>query len=191
MGDDLAAANVNRSYQLASSSIAIFTFLLFFLHPKFASGEVDALRFQATLIVMGVATFSIAFASFCYYGASLGGRIDDAERFQYSRWGDRFWLISGLTSMAQAQHLLCRFEQARQNFGEALRLALEANDLASVTIALDPLSNLEGAAGDHDRAVRLWAASEAIIAAHVPSSSRRRGRTREIPISSITSLRSK
>jgi predicted ATPase/class 3 adenylate cyclase len=76
--------------------------------------------------------------------------------------GDRFWLISGLTSMAQAQHLLGRFEQARQNFGEALRLALEANDLASVTIALDPLSNLEDAAGDHDRAVRLWAASQAI-----------------------------
>jgi tetratricopeptide (TPR) repeat protein len=65
--------------------------------------------------------------------------------------GDRFWLISGLTSMAQAQHFLGRFEQARQNFGEALRLALEANDLASVTIALGPLSNLESAAGDHDR----------------------------------------
>ena len=32
MGDDLAAANVNRSYQLAASSIAIFTFLLFFLY---------------------------------------------------------------------------------------------------------------------------------------------------------------
>ena len=52
MGDDLAAANVNRSYQLAASSIAIFTFLLFFLYPRFASGEVDALWFQATLIVM-------------------------------------------------------------------------------------------------------------------------------------------
>ena len=76
--------------------------------------------------------------------------------------GDRFWLISGLTSMAQAQHFLGRFAQARQNFGEALRLALEANDLASVTIALGPLSNLESAAGDHDRAVRLWAAAEAI-----------------------------
>jgi hypothetical protein len=34
--------------------------------------------------------------------------------------------------------------------------------LASVTVALGPLSNLEGAAGDHDRAVRLWAACEAI-----------------------------
>ena len=46
MSDDLAAANVNRSYQLAASSIAIFTFLLFFLYPRFASGQVDALRFQ-------------------------------------------------------------------------------------------------------------------------------------------------
>jgi hypothetical protein len=93
MGDDLAAANVNRSYQLAASCIAIFTFLLFFLYPRFASGEVDALRFQATLIVMGVATFSIAFASFFYYGASFGGRIDDAERARYSRRGDRCWLL--------------------------------------------------------------------------------------------------
>jgi predicted ATPase/class 3 adenylate cyclase len=76
--------------------------------------------------------------------------------------GDRFWLIGSLTSTAQAQHFLGRFQPARQNFGEALRLALEANDLASVTVALGPLSNLESAAGDHDRAVRLWAACEAI-----------------------------
>ena len=40
MTDELAAANVNRSYQLAASSIAIFTFLLFFLYPKFVSGDV-------------------------------------------------------------------------------------------------------------------------------------------------------
>jgi hypothetical protein len=41
-------------------------------------------------------------------------------------------------------------------------LALRADDLASVTVILGPLSNLEGAAGDHDRAVRLWAACESI-----------------------------
>ena len=93
MTDDLAAANVNRAYQLAASSIAIFTFLLFFLYPRFVSGDVDAWPFQATLIVMGVTTFSFAFASFYYYGASLGGRIDDAARTQYSRRGDRFWLL--------------------------------------------------------------------------------------------------
>jgi hypothetical protein len=93
MQDDLAAANVNRSYSLAATSIAIFTFVLFFLHPKFASGEAHALLFQVTLVVMGLATFSFAFASFYYYGASLGGRIDDAERALYSRRGDRFWLL--------------------------------------------------------------------------------------------------
>jgi hypothetical protein len=93
MGDDLAASNANRSYSLAATSIAIFTFMLLFLYPMFASGEVNALLFQATLVVMGVATFSFAFASLYYYGSSLGGWIDDAERAVYSRRGDRFWLL--------------------------------------------------------------------------------------------------
>jgi hypothetical protein len=70
MGDDLAAANVNRSYSLAATSIAIFTFVLFFLYPRYANGEVDALPFQTTLILMGVATFAFAFATFCYYASS-------------------------------------------------------------------------------------------------------------------------
>ena len=93
MTNDLAAANVNRAYQLAASSIAIFTFLLFFLYPRFVSGDVDALPYQATLIVMGVATFSFAFASFYYYGASLGGQIADADRARYAGRGDRSWLL--------------------------------------------------------------------------------------------------
>jgi hypothetical protein len=93
MGDELAATNVNRSYSLAATSIAIFTFMLFFLYPRFTSGEIDALLFQATLVVMGVATFSFVFASFYYYRASLGGRMDDSERAGYSRRGDRFWLL--------------------------------------------------------------------------------------------------
>ena len=93
MGDDLAASNVNRSYSLAATSIAIFTFMLIFLYPRFASGEVNAVLFQATLVVMGLATFSFVFASLYYYGSSLGGRIDDAERALHSRRGDRFWLL--------------------------------------------------------------------------------------------------
>ena len=93
MGDDLAATNVNRSYSLAATSIAIFTFILLFLYPRFASGEANALLFQVTLVVMGVATFSFVFASFYYYSSSLGSRIDDAERALDSRRGDRFWLL--------------------------------------------------------------------------------------------------
>jgi hypothetical protein len=93
MGDELAASNVNRSYGLAATSIAIFTFVLFFLYPRFTSGEINALLFQFTLVAMGVATFSFVFASFYYYCSSLGSRIDDAERALYSWRADRFWLL--------------------------------------------------------------------------------------------------
>lgn len=93
MGDDLAAANVNRAYSLAATSIAIFTFMLVFLYPRYASGDLNELLFQATLGVMGVATFSFVLASFHYYGSALGGRIDEAERMTYARRGDRLWLL--------------------------------------------------------------------------------------------------
>jgi hypothetical protein len=64
------------------------------------------LLFQATFVVMGVATFSFVFASFYYYGSSLGGRrIDDAERARYSRRGDRFWLL-GYTLLFLAPSLI-------------------------------------------------------------------------------------
>ena len=95
MGEELAASNVNRSYSLAATSIAIFTFMLIFLYPMFASGEINALLFQATLVVMGVATFSFIFSSFYYY-ASVGGRIDAAERALYAGRGDRLWLLGYL-----------------------------------------------------------------------------------------------
>src|SRR5262245_36238707 len=94
MGVDFAAANATRSYSLAATSIAIFTFVLLFLYPRFVSGEVNAVLFQATLVVLGVATFSFVFSSLYYYGTSLGeGRIDGPLRARYARRGDRFWLL--------------------------------------------------------------------------------------------------
>ena len=105
MGDELAAANVNRSYSLAATSIAIFTFMLLFMYPRFVSGEINALLFQATLFVMGVATFSFVLASFYYYCSAVGSRIDDAERALYSWRGDRFWLL-GYTLLFLAPSLI-------------------------------------------------------------------------------------
>lgn len=96
MADDLAGANVNRAYSLAASSIAIFTFLLFFMYPRFQAGEVDARLYQVTLAVMGVATFSFVFASFCYYYASLGERVPQAVRAAFLRRGDSLWLAGYL-----------------------------------------------------------------------------------------------
>ena len=105
MGDELAASNVNRAYSLAGTSIAIFTFMLFFLYPRFENGAINALLFQATLVVMGVATFSFVLASLHYYRSSLGSRIDDAELALYSRRGDRLWLL-GYTLLVLAPTLV-------------------------------------------------------------------------------------
>jgi hypothetical protein len=93
VSEDLAAANVNRTYSLTATSIAIFTFMLFFMYPRFRSGEINSFLFQATLVVMAVATFSFVIASFNYYISSVSGQIDDAERALYSRRGDTFWLL--------------------------------------------------------------------------------------------------
>ena len=40
MREDVAAVNVTRTYTLAASNIAIFTFMLFFLYPRFESAQV-------------------------------------------------------------------------------------------------------------------------------------------------------
>jgi len=93
VGDDLASSNVNRTSSLAATSIAIFTFMLIFLYPRFAAGEINSALFQVTLGVIGVATFSFVFASFYYYGSSLRSWLGEAERARYYRWGDRFWLL--------------------------------------------------------------------------------------------------
>ena len=98
MREDLAAVNVTRTYTLAASNIAIFTFMLFFLYPRFESGRIDPILFQATLISMGVATFSLVFATLHYYRCSIAGGMTDAQRAVHARRADRFWLL-GYTTM--------------------------------------------------------------------------------------------
>ena len=105
MREDLAAVNVTRSYTLAGTNIAIFTFMLFFLYPRFESGRINPLLFQVTLIAMGVATFSLVFATLHYYWCSLGGRMSDTERALLARRADRFWLL-GYTTMFLAPGLV-------------------------------------------------------------------------------------
>src|SRR5262245_54948196 len=93
MIEDLAAANVNRSYSISATNIAIFSFLLFFLYPRFESGTISPVLFQSTLVAMGVATFSLVFASLHYYRSSLTGRLSEGERALLARRGDRLWLL--------------------------------------------------------------------------------------------------
>ena len=105
MREDIAAVNVTRTYTLAGTNIAVFTFMLFFLYPRFESGRINPVLFQATLIAMGVATFSLVFATLHYYWCSLAGRMSDTERARLARRADRFWLL-GYTMMFLAPSLV-------------------------------------------------------------------------------------
>ena len=105
MREDVAAVNVTRTYTLAASNIAIFTFMLFFLYPRFESGKINPLLFQFTLTAMGVATFSLVFATLHYYRCSLAGGMSDTERTLHARRADTFWLL-GYTTMFLAPSLV-------------------------------------------------------------------------------------
>jgi hypothetical protein len=105
MGQDLTTANVDRSHSLGATNIAIFTFMLFFLYPRAETGTISPLLFQSTLVVMGLATFSLVFAALIYYRCSLVGRISEAERALLARRADRFWLL-GFTVMFLAPSLV-------------------------------------------------------------------------------------
>jgi hypothetical protein len=105
MGDGLAGANVNRAYSLAAMSVAILTFLLIFLFPRYERGEIDSLLFQVTLVILGLATFAFVFATINYYAASLDGRMDETARLTCARRGDRAWL-AGYTLLLLAPGLV-------------------------------------------------------------------------------------
>jgi hypothetical protein len=92
---DLAAANVNRAGTLVGSTIAVFTFLLFFLYPRFLVGEIDPALFQATLtvVVLTILSFSLCIL-FCYRIGVL--KMSTIERQTSMQLGALLWIIGTL-----------------------------------------------------------------------------------------------
>jgi hypothetical protein len=91
MDDALANTNVNRTSALAATSIAIFTFTLIFLYPKFAAGEIDPTIFQVALAVIAVAIFAFVLAGAYYYGSTQTW-LAERERATFFKRGDIGWL---------------------------------------------------------------------------------------------------
>lgn len=93
MSVEIANIDVSRVVTLVGTSIAIFTFLLFFLYPRYSTGEVDAILFQFTLTVLGVAIFSLVFAGLFFYMVTLPMPLSEAKRGALLGRGDWFWLL--------------------------------------------------------------------------------------------------
>jgi len=93
MSLDLANSNVNRNITLAGTSVAIFTFLLFFLYPRYFSGDIDPILFQFTLAIIVSVIFSLVFSATYYYGTTLTLSLPDGQGTAIFGKAEAFWLI--------------------------------------------------------------------------------------------------
>ena len=93
MSLDLANSNVNRNITLAGTSVAIFTFLLFFLYPRYFSGDIDPVLFQFTLAIIVSIIFSLVISATYYYGTTLTLSLPDGQGTVIFGKAEAFWLI--------------------------------------------------------------------------------------------------
>ncbi|TMI17718.1 hypothetical protein E6H32_08110 [Candidatus Bathyarchaeota archaeon] len=102
---DLAAANVNRAGTLVGSTIAVFTFLLFFLYPRFSSGSIDPVLFQITLtiVVLTILSFSLS-GLFSYRIGVL--KMNSTKKRASMRGAALFWLIGTLLAVLEPALIL-------------------------------------------------------------------------------------
>ncbi len=93
MSLDIANSNVNRNITLAGTSVAIFTFLLFFLYPRYFSGEINAILFQFTLAVIVSVIFSLVISALYYYGTTLTLSLRPEQATTIFGKAEAFWLV--------------------------------------------------------------------------------------------------
>jgi hypothetical protein len=92
---DIANANGNRNITLAGTSVAIFTFLLFFLYPRYSSGDsnINPVLFQFTLAIIVSVIFSLVISATYYYGTTLTLSLPHGEGTAIFGKAEAFWLI--------------------------------------------------------------------------------------------------
>jgi hypothetical protein len=93
MSLDIANSNVNRNITLAGTSVAIFTFLLFFLYPRYLSSEINAILFQFTLAIIVSVIFSLVISATYYYGTTLTLSLPDGQGTAIFGKAEAFWLL--------------------------------------------------------------------------------------------------
>lgn len=93
MSIDIANSNVNRNITLAGTSVAIFTFLLFFLYPQYSSGQINSILFQFTLAIIVSVIFSLVASATYYYGTVLTLSHPAEEASAIFGMADAFWTI--------------------------------------------------------------------------------------------------
>jgi O-antigen/teichoic acid export membrane protein len=103
---ELATSNVNRAATLVGSSMAVFTFLLFFLYPRFSSGQIDPILFQITLALIVFTIFSFGFSGLYYYGLVGISKLCTAKKQSYFGRANLFFVLGLLFAVAEPALIL-------------------------------------------------------------------------------------
>jgi O-antigen/teichoic acid export membrane protein len=93
MSLEIASSNVNRNITLAGTSVAIFTFLLFFLYPQYRSGIIDPILFQFTIAVIVTVIFSLVISVLYYYARIVEEYAKKEQLMTLLGAADAFWLL--------------------------------------------------------------------------------------------------
>src|SRR3989442_9685631 len=102
---DVASAKVDRAAFLTGSGMAIFTFLLFFLYPRFSSGEIKPILFQVALTVIVLTIFAFSFSGLYYYQIRVL-KMTSAQERASMRKGDLLWVLGTLSAGSEPALIL-------------------------------------------------------------------------------------
>ena len=75
--------------------MAVFTFLLFFLYPRYSSAQIDPILFQVTLTVIVLTILTFSLSGLFYYRIGVL-KLSSAKRRTSMQRGALFWLFGTL-----------------------------------------------------------------------------------------------
>jgi hypothetical protein len=98
---NFVASNLNRAVTLIGSNLAIFTFVLVFLYPRYASNQLNGALFQVTLTTSLLVIFLFGIAGICYFEVVAITGMDIVRRRMLVRRGDLLFAVSlmGMTAL--------------------------------------------------------------------------------------------
>ncbi len=79
IGVDTATSNRNLAGTVVGTCLAILTFLLLFLYPRYLGGEIDGVMFQLTFAIIITAIYSFSFSGLYYYGLMVSLSTGDGR----------------------------------------------------------------------------------------------------------------
>jgi hypothetical protein len=103
---ELHAANLNRTVSLIGSNLAMFTFVLVFLFPRYASRELNGVLFQITLTSSLLAVFLFVISGISYFEAVAFARLSVERKKALIRRGDSLFVLGLMLSTAMPALIL-------------------------------------------------------------------------------------